>query len=151
MTMKEVVAVPMKSSSSIQRQTKASSPSAIAPRAAWWRWGRCATILVLLCLLVVGDSLLHWVLCLSIGVWIAAWIQNGTEGVSYCGSQLALAFLVTLVQGSGPPDQFLSALQRLEGVAIGLIVLNFVTWAWPLSKSKTEFEGRCSLYSAVHS
>jgi uncharacterized membrane protein YccC len=89
----------------------------------------------LLCLLFVGDSLVLWTLCLSVGVWIAAWIQNGTQGVSYCGSQFALAFLVTFVQGSGAPDQILPALERLEGVVIGLIVLNAVTWAWPLSQN----------------
>jgi uncharacterized membrane protein YccC len=91
--------------------------------------GCCA----LLCLPFIDDSLLLWSLSLSVGSWLAAWIQNGPEGVSYAGSQFALCFLVTLVQGSAAPDVILPGLERLEGVVIGLVVLGFVNTALPIS------------------
>ena len=87
----------------------------------------------LACLLWIRDDLVLWLLCLSSGVWLAAWVQNGPRGISYCGSQFALAFLVTFVQGSGPPSSIIPALERLEGVLIGLAVLGCVVALWRLS------------------
>jgi uncharacterized membrane protein YccC len=78
------------------------------------------------------DSFPVWLVALAIGVWIAAWIQNGTQGVSYAGSQFALALFVTLVQSNGPPENLLPAWLRFKGVLIGAFVLCLVQAAWPL-------------------
>ena len=91
----------------------------------------------LLCLPWLGDDPLVWLLCLSSGVWLAAWIQNGSRGISYCGSQFALVFLATFVQGSGPPTSIIPGLERLEGVVIGLAVLGFVVALWQLPQALT--------------
>jgi uncharacterized membrane protein YccC len=78
------------------------------------------------------DSFPFWLVALAAGVWIAAWVQNGTQGVSYAGSQFALALFVTLVQSNGPPENLLPAWLRFKGVLIGAFVLCLVQAAWPL-------------------
>lgn len=94
----------------------------------------------LACLPLTGDDPALWLLFLSSGIWVAAWVQNGPHGISYCGSQFALAFLVTFVQGSGPPSSILPGLQRLEGILIGLLVLGVVVASWRLPQAAT-YEG----------
>jgi uncharacterized membrane protein YccC len=88
-------------------------------------------------LLVVNDHLQMWVIALSAGVWIAAWVQNGREGASYAGSQFALVLLVTFVQSNGPPTNLLPAWQRFQGILIGVFALGLVQAAWPLPAPKS--------------
>ena len=78
------------------------------------------------------DSFPLWLVALVAGVWIAAWVQNGTQGVSYAGSQFALALFVTMVQSNGPPENLLPAWLRFQGVLIGAFVLCLVQGLWPL-------------------
>jgi uncharacterized membrane protein YccC len=86
----------------------------------------------LLALAVVKDSFPLWIVALAAGVWIAAWVQNGTQGVSYAGSQFALALLVTLVQSNGPPETLQPAWLRFQGVLVGAFALCLVQAVWPL-------------------
>jgi uncharacterized membrane protein YccC len=83
-------------------------------------------------LAVVKDSFPLWIVALAAGVWIAAWVQNGTQGVSYAGSQFALALLVTLVQSNGPPETLQPAWLRFQGVLVGAFALSLVQVVWPL-------------------
>ncbi len=89
-------------------------------------------IFALAALVIVKDYLQWWIMALIVGVWIAAWVQNGKEGAGYAGSQFALALLVTFVQGNGPPETLLPAWQRFQGVLIGVFILGLVQWVWPL-------------------
>lgn len=81
---------------------------------------------------VVTSDVLPSLLLLFAGVWIGARIQNGTEGASYCGTQFAIAFLITLVQGNGPATGLMPAIDRFEGILIGVAVLALITSVWPL-------------------
>jgi uncharacterized membrane protein YccC len=83
-------------------------------------------------LVVIKDSFPLWIVALAAGVWIAAWVQNGTQGVSYAGSQFALALLVTLVQSNGPPETLQPAWLRFQGVLVGAFALSLVQALWPL-------------------
>jgi uncharacterized membrane protein YccC len=89
-------------------------------------------VFALVALSVFKDSFPLWLVALAAGVWIAAWIQNGTQGVSYAGSQFALALFVTMVQSNGPPENLLPAWLRFQGVLIGAFVLCLVQGLWPL-------------------
>jgi uncharacterized membrane protein YccC len=71
------------------------------------------------------DSMPTWITGLAIGVWIAAWVQNGKQA-SYAGSQFALALFVTFVQGNGPPQDLLPAWLRFQGILVGLFALGLV-------------------------
>jgi uncharacterized membrane protein YccC len=83
-------------------------------------------------LAVIKDSFPLWLIALAAGVWIAAWVQNGTQGVGYAGSQFALALLVTLVQSNGPPETLQPAWLRFQGVLVGAFALSLVQAVWPL-------------------
>jgi uncharacterized membrane protein YccC len=55
------------------------------------------------CLALSVESFLPWLLLLTAGIWIAAHVQASRLGVGYIGSQAAVVFILTLVQGRGPP------------------------------------------------
>jgi hypothetical protein len=68
------------------------------------------------------EAFLPWVLMLIGGILIAAqW------GIGYVGTQAAVAFICTLVQGPGPPASILPGIERLAGITGGLLILLAVT------------------------
>ena len=69
------------------------------------------------------DSLLPWLLALLVGVWIGGVLQASARGTGYIGTQATVVFMLTLVQGEGPPSSILPALNRLAGIGCGLLTL----------------------------
>jgi uncharacterized membrane protein YccC len=84
-------------------------------------------LLGLLCLHWVGDEFVVWLLLLMGGIWLGSQIQSGSTGVSYVGIQAALAFLLSMVQGQGPPLSITPGLDRFAGIVAGLCVLLVIT------------------------
>ena len=77
-----------------------------------------------LALLAVSfESFLPWLAALSAGVWIGAHVQNSTRGISYVGTQGAVVFIMTLVQGSGPPTSIMAGVDRFAGVTGGTLLV----------------------------
>ena len=63
------------------------------------------------------ESFVPWLLALCAGVWIGAQIQSSARGIGYVGTQGTAVFMMTLVQGFGPPVSILaSALPALRAV-----------------------------------
>src|SRR5438132_787782 len=92
----------------------------------------------LACLAFVGSDFLLWLALMPPGIWLCSQIQTGTTGVSYIGTQAMFAYLMSMVQGQGPPDSISPGLERLVGVMGGLSVLFVVTLILsliPLSRS----------------
>ena len=54
-------------------------------------------------------------------------MQASERGIGYIGTQGAMVFISTLVQGLGPPDSLAPGVSRLAGIAGGLLVLFLVT------------------------
>lgn len=81
----------------------------------------------LACLAFVGSDFLLWIVLIPPGIWLCSQIQTGTTGVSYIGAQAMFAYLMSMVQGQGPPDSISPGLERLVGVMGGLSVLFVVT------------------------
>jgi uncharacterized membrane protein YccC len=79
------------------------------------------------CLAFVGSDFLLWIALIPPGIWLCSEIQTGTTGVSYIGAQAMFAYLMSMVQGQGPPDSISPGLERLVGVMGGLSVLFVVT------------------------
>jgi uncharacterized membrane protein YccC len=75
------------------------------------------------CLALSVESLLPWLLMLTAGIWVAAHVQGSTRGIGYVGTQAAVVFISTLVQGSGPPQSILPGLDRFAGITGGLLIL----------------------------
>ncbi|MGH7045786.1 MAG: FUSC family protein [Stellaceae bacterium] len=81
----------------------------------------------LACLAFVGSDFLLWIALLVGGVWLCSQIQTGTTGVSYIGTQALFAFLMSMVQGQGPPLTISPGFERLVGVMGGLSILFVMT------------------------
>ncbi|MCA1298490.1 FUSC family protein [Stappia indica] len=67
-------------------------------------------------------------------VFIAAWVSSGNERISYAGVQIALAFLLTTLNGFGPSFEFSQAGDRILGILLGIFVIYVLfTQFWPTS------------------
>jgi uncharacterized membrane protein YccC len=84
-------------------------------------------LLGLLCLYWVGSNFAVWLLLLMAGVWLNSQIQSGSSGISYVGTQAGLAFLLSMIQGQGPPLSPTPGLDRFAGIMAGLTVLLIIT------------------------
>jgi uncharacterized membrane protein YccC len=78
------------------------------------------------------SAFVPWLVALGAGIWICCHVQVSTRGVGYVGTQAAIVFIITLVQGWSPADSILPGVDRFAGVACGLAVLLVVTAViWP--------------------
>jgi uncharacterized membrane protein YccC len=80
----------------------------------------------------VGDDFLLWIALIPPGIWVCSQIQTGTTGISYIGTQAMFAYLMSMLQGQGPPDTIAPGFNRLVGVIGGLSILFVVTLALSL-------------------
>ena len=90
----------------------------------------------LACLAFVGDDFLLWIALIPPGIWLCSQIQTGATGVTYIGMQAMFAYLMSMVQGQGPPESISPGLERLVGVMGGisiLVVVSMVLSLIPLS------------------
>jgi multidrug resistance protein MdtO len=72
-----------------------------------------------------------------IGTWAGAYIAAGSPRISYVGFQLAFAFFLCVIQGSGPSFDLTVARDRIIGILIGNLVAYFVlVYVWPISISR---------------
>ncbi|WP_454915939.1 FUSC family protein [Xanthobacter sediminis] len=68
------------------------------------------------------------------GVLVGAWVSTGPERISYGGVQIALAFLLTVLQGFGPTTSLDAGWDRIVGILLGnLVVYVIFTRIWPVS------------------
>ena len=86
----------------------------------------------LACLAFIGDNFLVWIALIPAGIWLCSQIQTGSTGMSYIGTQAMFAFVMSMVQGQGPPDTISPGFSRLVGVMGGLSILFVVTLALSL-------------------
>lgn len=70
------------------------------------------------------------------GVFIGAWVSTGPERTAYGGVQIALAFLLTVLQGFGPSTDLSTAWDRIVGILLGNLVIYLIfTRIWPVPVS----------------
>jgi uncharacterized membrane protein YccC len=84
-------------------------------------------LLGLACLAFVGDDFILWVVLIPPGIWLCSQIQTGSTGVSYIGTQAMFSYLMSMLQGQGPPLTIAPGLDRLVGVMGGLAILFVVS------------------------
>ena len=83
----------------------------------------CGGVAGLVCLAFSVESFLPWMLMLTVGVWVCAHVQASQRGIGYVGTQGAVVFISTLVQGAGPPTSILPGIERFAGIMGGLLIL----------------------------
>jgi uncharacterized membrane protein YccC len=91
-------------------------------------------LLGLLCLAMPLTLYPLWLAVVFAGVWVCAHVGASTRGMGYAGIQACMAFIVTLVQGNGPPDSIVPGVSRLAGITGGILVLlaiSLVLWPSP--------------------
>lgn len=82
-----------------------------------------------------------------LGCLVGAWVSSGPERISYAGVQVALAFLLTVLQGFGPSISLDTAQGRILGILLGnLVVYLIFTRVWP---APVQGEVRARLASAL--
>ncbi|WP_293717697.1 FUSC family protein [Stappia sp.] len=92
--------------------------------------GAAALLFVMPNLTDVG-GLMVLVFC---AVLVAGWVSSGSERISYAGVQVALAFLLTTLNGFGPSFEFSQAGNRIVGIFLGIFVIFVIfTQFWPVS------------------
>jgi uncharacterized membrane protein YccC len=75
---------------------------------------------------------LPWLAALTAGVWVGTHIQASERGIGYVGIQGTVVFIMTLVQGSGPPTSIMPGINRFAGIICGLTLLLVISWLiWP--------------------
>ncbi|XUJ32055.1 FUSC family protein [Bradyrhizobium japonicum] len=77
-------------------------------------------------LVVSFENFLPWLAALAIGVWIGAHVQASARDIGYVGTQGAVVFIMTMVQGSGPPSSIIPGIERLAGITGGLLIVQIV-------------------------
>jgi uncharacterized membrane protein YccC len=84
------------------------------------------------CLALDVTSFPWWLAMIGGAVWVGMHIQMGPHGVGYVGTQAAFVFIVTLIQGAGPPNSIMPGVDRFVGIAGGLAILLVVSLVlWP--------------------
>ena len=76
----------------------------------------------------------HLVLLIGAGSFIAAWISNGSERISYMGWQAALAFFLCTLGSFHPSFDLAVATNRIIGILFGNVVVTVIfSNTWPVS------------------
>jgi uncharacterized membrane protein YccC len=88
------------------------------------------------------ESFVPWLAALCVGVFIGASVQSGAHGVGYVGTQGAVVFMITLVQGWGPPADIIVGVERFAGITGGMaIVVALSALAGPSIQQEAAVDG----------
>lgn len=86
----------------------------------------------LACLGIPLTEFWPFMLVLATGVYVGTYLQGSERGVGYVGTQAAFVFIITLVQGFGPPTNIWPGVDRFGGMTGGLALLLVVSLLlWP--------------------
>ena len=91
----------------------------------------------LLLLAMPLTNFLLWLLALTVGVIRRRAIAIEPAGIGYAGTQATVVYIMTLVQGVGPPTSLLPGIERFVGITGGitvLLIVSLVLWPTPAGK-----------------
>lgn len=90
---------------------------------------------LLLLALPLADAFVPWLLLLMAGAAAGVQVQSGRHGISVAGAQATIAFILTLVQGAGPPASLVPTVDRLAGMLGALLLMLIATLLLGLSSA----------------
>jgi uncharacterized membrane protein YccC len=121
-TVAAVMAVPMLPGDTLD------DPARLISKAAYRLLGCFIGGIAGLAVIVLSPTLLApWLVLLCGGVWLFVWLQDSPTGAGYVGTQAAVVYIVTLVQGEGPPLSILPGIDRFAGIVFGIVTLLLIT------------------------
>jgi multidrug resistance protein MdtO len=92
--------------------------------------GMAAIVFLIPALTSIGGLMI----AVFIGTWAAAYVAAGSPRISYAGFQIAFAFFLCIIQGSGPAFDLTVGRDRIIGIIIGNLVAYFAfVYVWPVS------------------
>src|SRR5262249_1620895 len=99
--------------------------------------GAVAGLAAIVFLLPTLTSIGGLMIAVLAGAWVAGYVAAGSPRISYAGFQIAFAFFLCVIQGSGPAFDLTLARDRIIGILLGNIVayLAFV-YVWPVTISR---------------
>ncbi|WP_116131001.1 FUSC family protein [Tropicimonas sp. IMCC34043] len=84
------------------------------------------------------------------GILVGAWVSSGNERIYYAGVQIALAFLLTTLNGFGPSFEISQASNRIYGILLGIFVIYVIfTQFWPRSVVKAVLLNLSTAFDAL--
>src|SRR5215469_8572083 len=96
--------------------------------------GAAAGIAAIVFLVPYLTSIGGLMIAVLIGGWAAAYVAAGSPRISYAGFQIAFAFFLCIIQGSGPEFDLTIARDRIIGILIGNLVAYFaLVHVWPMT------------------
>jgi multidrug resistance protein MdtO len=102
-----------------------------------------ATVFVVPHLESIGGLLL---MILPVAV-LAGWVTSGSERISYCGVQIAMAFFYGVLEAYMPTTDVTHARDRLVGIVLGIAVMAVIfNYVWP---ERAEEQMRAALAKAL--
>jgi len=102
-----------------------------------------ATVFVVPHLESIGQLLL---LILPVAA-LSGWVTSGSERISYCGVQIAMAFFYGVLEGYVPNTDVTHVRDRLVGIVLGIAVMAVIfNYVWP---ERAEQQMRAALAKAV--
>jgi uncharacterized membrane protein YccC len=103
-------------------------PARLTAKAAYRLLGCFVGGIAGLAVIVLSPTVLVlWLALLCGGVWFFVWLQDSPTGAGYVGTQAAVVYIVTLVQGEGPPLSILPGIDRFAGIVFGVVTLLLFT------------------------
>ena len=81
------------------------------------------------------------------GAWLSSYVAAGNPRISYAGFQMAFAFFLCVIQGSGPAFDLVVARDRVIGIIIGNLVAYFTfAYLWPVTVSRRVDSGLAAAF-----
>jgi multidrug resistance protein MdtO len=99
--------------------------------------GAAAGIAAIVFLVPALTSIGGLMIAVLIGAWAGGYVAAGSPRISYAGFQIAFAFFLCILQGSGPSFDLTVARDRIIGILIGnLVAYCALVYVWPVSISR---------------
>lgn len=96
--------------------------------------GALLGIATIVWLLPTMTSVAELMVLVFVGMWLAAWVTQGSPRIAYAGFQIAFAFLLCVLQGPAPAFDLTIARDRIIGILLGNVVVYLMfTRVWPVS------------------
>jgi uncharacterized membrane protein YccC len=93
--------------------------------------------------LLANDYFSIWSVFVVLGTAGFSRLHLSNNRWAYTGTQGGLAFIIALVTGNGPPATIDPIVNRICGIAIGVLVFMGIVWIVRLSQARMQQTDRC--------